>query len=63
MLMGMTWSLTTGATTAKPPTEEVTDTAGVRMPSAIVSAVANRVYRGTIRENISIDSTRKVLIE
>lgn len=48
--MGMIWSLTTGATTAKPPTEEVTDTAGVRMPSAIVSAVAKRVYRGTIRK-------------
>lgn len=43
--MGRTLSATTGATTAKPPTLEVTETAGVRIPSAMVHDVAKRVYR------------------
>jgi hypothetical protein len=43
MEMGLTLLDTTGATTARPPTLEVTETAGVRIPSAMVSAVANRV--------------------
>ena len=45
ILMGTTLSATTGATTASPPTEDVTDTAGVRIPSEMVKAVANSVYR------------------
>lgn len=43
ILIGTTFSATTGATTAKPPTDEVTETAGVRIPSAMVRAVANNV--------------------
>ncbi len=37
--MGITLLATTGATTARPPTEDVTETAGVRIPSAMVKAV------------------------
>lgn len=51
--MGLTLSATTGATTARPPTLEVTETAGVKTPSAIVHEVANNAYRDEPHKELS----------
>jgi hypothetical protein len=42
--IGIVSLVTDGLATAIPPTAEVTDTAGVNMPSAIVRLVPNRHY-------------------
>lgn len=39
------WLMTLGLATAMPPTALVTETAGVRMPSAMTRDVPNRAYR------------------
>ena len=45
MEIGIIWFNTEGLATAIPATALVTETAGVRMPSAIVSEVAKRHYK------------------
>jgi hypothetical protein len=45
MEIGTIWFNTEGLATAIPATALVTETAGVRMPSAIVSEVAKRHYK------------------
>jgi hypothetical protein len=46
MEIGPMLGIKEGTESAIPPTAEVTETAGVNMPSANVRAVPNKLYRG-----------------